>query len=185
MKTSHQSQILKSFFMILTFALFALQASAQYKVKVKPMIGIGGYHNFQTESNASEVRMRFHMSGNLYAVPRFSYYFPGNKIHEYYAGADLHYHLSKRGKLQPYLLGGLYFNNWINHEQYGAPTRQKFNIAPEAGCGILFNVGCRIKPYIEYRYDIRWREASLGAGLYLSFGKCPKKNKFSKCAAYQ
>ena len=184
MKTKFQTKCVQYCLLIILSSLCSIQAKAQYKMKSKPMIGHGGFHNFQTESNASEVRMRFHMSGNLYAVPRFSYYFPGNKIHEYYAGADLHYHLSKRGKLQPYLLGGAYFNNWINHEQYGAPTRKKFNIAPEAGCGILFNIGCRIKPYIEYRYDIRWREASLGAGLYLSFGKCPKKNKFSKCPAY-
>lgn len=172
----------------LIFSILIIQGfllSAQYNPKQKPLIGAGGFYNFQTESNAGEVRFKMPLYRNVFITPRFSYYAPGNKIHEYYAGADMNWHLNTRRRIQPYLLAGAYYNNWINYEEMGASILKKNNISPEAGAGIVFNISCRLKPYLEYRYDVRWREGSIGAGLFLSFSKCPKSNRHQKCPAYQ
>jgi hypothetical protein len=183
MKTKNASAKHTSLFLLIMIITASL--SAQYNPRQKPLLGAGGFYNFQTESSAAEVRFKIPLYRNVFITPRFSYYTPGNKIHEYYAGADMNWHLNSGRKIQPYLLAGAYYNNWINYEQQGASVLKKNNISPEAGCGIVFNIGCRLKPYLEYRYDIRWREGSIGAGLFLSFSKCPKSNRHQKCPAYQ
>ena len=35
----------------------------------------------------------------------------------------------------------------------------------------MFFIGC-IDPYLEYRYDAKWKEASVCAGVLFNWGKC-------------
>jgi hypothetical protein len=182
MKMNRRILNLAVIFTLMAISLPGIILQAQWQETPRSMIGIGAFHNFQTESQALELRYRKHFSPNLSVVPRFSYYFPGNKIHEYYAGVDLNYTVNVRRKVQPYLLAGAYYNNWINHEQYGASAKKKNNFVVEGGCGLLFNIGCRFKPYLEWRYDTKWKEGSLGAGIFISFAKCRRGN--GKCPAY-
>lgn len=165
-------------------ALFTTNLSAQWTRIPKSLLGLGVFHNFQTESQGIDIRYKKFISPALAVTPRFSYFFPGNPINEYYAGLDVNYHLNDRRKFQPYIFAGGYYNNWINYEQYGAPVRKKNNLVAELGCGVVFNIGCRIKPYVEWRYDTKWKEGSLGAGLFISFAKCPGRGLASKCPAY-
>ncbi len=183
MKTQSLLQQRHTILFVLSVILMVSQTHAQYFVKPKPMIGVGAFYNFQTESTALDVRFKMPLNKNFGVTPRFSYYFPGNRIHEYYAGFDLNYLMMPRRKVQPYLLAGVYYNNWINFEQYGAAVRKKNNVVVEGGCGLLFNLSCRLKPYLEWRYDTKWREGSLGVGLFLSFGKCGGSGN-GKCPAY-
>lgn len=185
MKTLLRIRLGKGLLPLLFILLSTFHVSAQWGENEKIMIGAGGFYNFQTESKASEIRVKIPIINSLYLTPRFSYYPPGNKINEYYAGADINWHFLTGRKIKPYLLAGGYYNNWINSAEYLGNNRKKNNIAPEAGCGIVFNIGCRLKPYVEYRYDVRWREGSLGAGLFFNFGKCPKNSRHTKCPAYQ
>jgi len=158
--------------------------NAQKHLIPKSKIGIGTFYNFQTESQAIELRFKKNLTKNIAVTPRISYFFPGNKIHEYYAGLDASYQMNIKRKVQPYIFAGAYYNNWINYEQYGASIRKKNNVPVEVGCGVEFNLWCRIKPYLEWRYDTKWKEGSLGAGLFISFGKCPGRGLASKCPAY-
>jgi hypothetical protein len=157
---------------------------AQWARIPKSLIGIGVVHNFQTESQGIDIRFKKFIAPDIAVTPRFSYFFPGNPINEYYAGLDVNYQLNKYRKFQPYFLVGGFYNNWINYEQYGAPLRKKNNLVADLGCGAVFNIGCRLKPYVEWRYNTKWKEGSLGAGLFISFAKCPGRGLASKCPAY-
>lgn len=167
------------------FIILNQQLHAQCCEKPKSQLGIGGFYNFQTESNALEIRYKKFITKQLAVTPRLSYYSPGNKIHELYTGADLNYHLNTRRKLQPYIFAGGYYNNWINYEESGAALNKKNNLAAEMGLGIVYNKGCRLKPYAEWRYDTHWKEGSVGAGLFLSFSKCPRKKGYHKCPSFK
>ena len=136
----------------------------------KPLIiGIGGLFNFQTEGKAVDARVMLPLAEGFYFTPRASYFPSSNKIHEYYAGADIDYYLLLLRKVTPYVYLGGYYDNWINYTEFHNKLAKKNNMVPEGGAGLIFNFGC-INPYLEYRYDGKWKEGSLGAGLMITLG---------------
>jgi len=163
--------------------LFPQLAFSQRKVKEKTLYGIGVFHNFQTEGIGIDLRAKIPVRPKLYALPHFTYFPAMNKIHEYYLGIDAHYHVLQYRKMQPYLLLGAYYDNWINHYDYANNKVKKNNFVVQGGAGVVFNMNC-LKPFIEYRYDTKWKEGLLGIGLYFSFGECFAKSRKSKCPAY-
>ncbi len=170
--------------MLMILCQFTNNVFAQWTRIPKSQMGVGGFHNFQTESQAIEVRYKQFITPVISVTPRFSYYLPGNPIIEYYAGIDMNYHFNMNRKLQPYVFAGGYYNRWINFEQYGVSVKKKNNLLAELGCGMVLNIGCRLKPYVEWRYNTQWKEGSIGAGFLISFAKCPGRGLASKCPAY-
>ena len=163
---------------------FTVATYAQKKQKEKTMFGLGAFYNFQTEGVAIDLRARIPVYKNTYVVPRLSY-FPGiNNIHEFYLGADVNYQFLKYKKLRPYALLGGFYDNWINSSDFISSKAKKNNFVLEGGAGVMFNLGC-LNPFIEYRYDTKWKEGSLGAGVYFKFGECfGKKRQKIRCPAF-
>ena len=170
------------FFLLFSFTISSF-AQNKNKTKEKTMFGIGAFYNFQTQGAALDLRARIPVYTNTYVVPRLSF-FPGfNNIDEFYLGADANYQYYHYKKIKPYTLLGGFYDNWINAADFSSPRAKKNNFVFEAGTGVLFDLGC-LNPFIEYRYDTKWLEGSLGAGVYFKFCKCFTKKKKIKCPAY-
>ncbi|HXC07070.1 MAG TPA: hypothetical protein VNZ86_20060, partial [Bacteroidia bacterium] len=70
-----------------------------------------------------------------------------------------------------YALGGLYYDRWFNSNKYEGKVAKPNNFAEELGVGIKKSYDC-LQPFFEARYDFKWKEASVQAGLMISFGDC-------------
>ncbi len=169
-------------------ALFLLQCStgfSQYlKRKTKPEIGYGAsvIYNFQATGWGGALRAKIPVYGKLSAVPEFSYFPKFNDYHEYYAGVALHYEILTIRSYNLYPLVGGYYNNWINADEYVPGDKKQHNIVVEAGGGLVRNRGCW-RPFIEDRYDFKWKENNLRIGIYWYPNSCGKgrKNRREKC----
>lgn len=161
---------MKKYFFILIFISLGLIANAQSR-KGSALYGLGVLHNFQTNGTAIDLRAGFPIIGNLYVSPRFSYFPAFNDIHEFYAGTDLDFYLPLKRTLVPYVYAGGYYNNWINSSDYQNKISRKNNFVFEGGAGIILSFKC-FYPFLEYRYDTKWKEGSVGAGLLLRLGEC-------------
>jgi hypothetical protein len=175
---------------LLSILFLAVSATAfgqySYNRKEKTGWGYGAsiIYNFQTEGFGADLRVRIPLVKRLYAVPEVSY-FPGfNEYHELYAGAALQYDLLNFGKWHFYILGAGYYNDWINADDFAPGQKKRHNFAPEAGGGLVRNNGC-LRPFIENRYDFKWKEDNLRIGIYWYPGSCSGSgNRKDKCPAY-
>ena len=175
-------KILLMFLLLITFSL-TTSAQMKNKTKEKTLFGIGSFYDFQTKGVALDLRARIPVYTNTYVVPRLSF-FPGfNNVDEYYLGADANYQVYQYKKIKPYALVGGFYDNWINAADFTSKKAKKNNFVFEAGTGVLFDLGC-LNPFIEYRYDTKWLEGSLGLGVYFRFCKCFSHKKKIKCPAY-
>jgi opacity protein-like surface antigen len=171
--------IINTILIIICFSYSSISQNSENKYGA---LGLGAMYNFQTESWGVDARLKIPLIDNLSLVPRFSYYLPGNKINEYYLGADVNYYIPTNDFLDLYILAGGYYNNWINNEQYYFGIDKKNNVVPECGGGVILNIGCRVKWYIEYRYNIKWKEGAVGTGILLTFQRC---KSIQRCPAYK
>jgi len=170
----------------LLFACFPAGALAQKNSRDLPRTGYGFglVYNVPVQSFGPELKARIPIRRRLYLAPELSYFLPFSPIHELYAGAAAHYELPiPAGRFSPYLAAGAYYNNWMNVDEYRNSLKDRHNFAPEAGAGIILSYGC-VRPYLESRYDIRWREATIRIGLLFYPGDCRTRMKKVKCPAY-
>jgi len=146
---------------------FAETGKAQLFGKEKPEWGYGVsvIYNFHATGWGAALRAKIPVKGKLFAVPEVSYFPSFNDYHEYYAGAALHYELFSIGSYIFYPLAGGYYNNWINAEDFAPGQRKKNNFVAEAGAGLVRSYGC-IRPFIENRYNFKWKEDNLRIGIY-------------------
>ncbi len=180
---SNLTSILKLIFILLFFSQVYHSKAQQQKRLIE--YAIGSSYNFQTKGIAFEARGKINIYKSFYITPRISYFPSFNKIHEFYAGADLNYFFFDYKSISPYLILGGYYNNWINNKSFHSPLATKNNFAPEGGAGLLFNIGC-FNPYIEYRYDRRWKEGIIGIGILIGFDDCfsNKNNSEIRCPRF-
>jgi hypothetical protein len=150
-------------------------------------IGVGAdvMYNFQTESFGAGARVSIFPNNRLSFVPQFSYYFPFNKVNEYYLGLGLEYKVIKRDKINIYGLVHGAYNQWLNYKESPLSNAKPNNWNLEGGIGISTNT-C-LRPFLEYRYNLKFRETHLRLGILYIFG-CKHKHGASKthdrCAAY-
>jgi hypothetical protein len=161
-------------FAVLFYLFFASGLLAQSEV------GFSGIYNFQTESFGIGTRAIFREKKKIQISPQLSYFLPFNKIHEWTIGAAAQYKFIKRKKIQSYSLVHLGYNRWINYESSYMKDAMLNNLNAEVGVGLVF--GKRIRPFLEWRYNIRHQEGMLQVGLF--FNKNSFKAKKEKCAAY-
>lgn len=137
-------------------------------------IGASTIYNFQTESLAGGIRAEFPMH-NLSIVPQFSYYPSFNKIHEYYVGVALHQNLFRIKNWTFYALihGG--YNGWINYTVSNLENAKYANWDLEGGIGIKTS-RC-FRPFLEYRYNLKWKETHLHFG-FMYFFHCKNNKRF-------
>lgn len=163
--------------------IFFVSAFAQRrKVKQPWGYGAGVIYNFQAEGFGAEVRVRIPVIGNLYAVPEISYFPSFNRYHDLFAGGALQYDLFALRSYTFYPLVGAYYHNWLNADDYAPEQRKQHNLSPQAGAGLVRNRGCW-RPFIEDRYDFKWKENHLHLGIYYYPGQCGNSRKKEKCPA--
>ncbi len=131
-------------------------------------IGADVMYNFQTESFGAGVRANFFPNNTLSIVPQFSYYPGFNKVHEYYLGLGLEYKIWRVKNFNFYLIGHGAYNNWINYNVSVLEGAKKGNWNLEGGIGVTTNK-C-LRPFLEYRYNVKFMETHLRLGLLYIFG---------------
>ena len=133
-------------------------------------VGVGAdvMYNFQTESLGFGARASIFPNGTLSFVPQLSYYPGFNKIHEYYLGLGLEYKVWKPQNFVFYLIGHGAYNNWLNYASSAMDGAKKTNWNLEGGLGVTTNK-C-LRPFLEYRYNLKFQETHLRLGLLYIFG---------------
>ena len=159
----------RPFFLISAIFLFiglCNQSYAQRRRANEPVgYGAGIIYNFATEGFGAELRVKIPIRNRLSIVPEISY-FPGfNDYHEGFAGAAFHYEIFTIRSYNLYLLAGGYYNDWFNADDFAPGQKMQNNFSPQAGGGLVRNYGC-IRPFIENRYDFKWKENNLRIGIY-------------------
>jgi len=146
----------------LLFSLYSFTVTSQ-----EYLVGGAGIFNFQTESIGFGIRGEVAFD-RFSIAPQFNY-FPGfNKINEYYLGVSGHYNLVNASTWKLYAIANLGYNRWINNSSAPIGEGQKSNVAFELGGGAATN-GI-LNPFIEYRYNVKWRETMLHVGLLYYLG---------------
>jgi hypothetical protein len=136
-------------------------------------LGLSAVYNLQTESFGAEFRLNLKPSSMFRVIPQVAYYPSFNKIHEYYAGLGFELNVFKIKKYNFYFLAHGGYNGWLNYETSLMKEAKYSNWVLEGGAGLVKNTGC-VRPFLEYRYNGRWRETNLRLGLLFVFG-CKKK----------
>jgi hypothetical protein len=167
---------------ISVITLFLLLSFKLYSQKFG--MGLSVMYNFQTESFGTSIRGEF-IRNQISIVPQITYYPSFNKITELYLGASLHVNVVSYGNLTMYAIANGSYNGWINYENSVMDNAKFSNWGAEAGIGI--KKGKCLRPFMELRYNVKWKEANLRLGL-MYFFNCSKKGHHKKkavsCPAY-
>lgn len=170
----------KRFFLILPIVfLFPFTGKTQN-------IGVGAdvLYNFQTESIGAGARVNFFPNNRISFVPQFSYYFAFNKINEYYAGLGIELKLIRRERINFYAIAHGAYNVWLNYESSPLKGAQANNWNLEGGIGISTTT-C-LRPFLEYRYNVKFMETHLRLGVLYIFGcNGGGGHKDKRCDAYR
>ncbi len=156
-------QKMRIFLILPFFLLISLFGKAQN-------IGVGAdvLYNFQTESVGAGARVNFFPNNRLSFVPTFSYYFAFNKVNEYFIGLGLEYKVIRRDRFNIYAIGHGAYNSWLNYEVSPMKGAKQNNWNLEGGLGISTNT-C-LRPFLEYRYNLKFMETHLRLGVLYIFG---------------
>lgn len=164
---------------IIIFSVSVAFAFAQ-EIKVIPEIGAGIVANLQTTGFGLELRYRVPLYHQFSITPRICYYHSLNSIHELYAGFDIVYHFPEIRKLKFYCLAGPYFNYWFNYLKFNHEVSRLTSFGAEPGLGVEQKIGV-LSPYLEGRYNTRWKEGTLIIGLKIILQKRKWDKKAVKC----
>lgn len=145
-------------------------------------LGLGGIYNFQTNGFGIDTRAYIPLTYRIAVSPQFHYFIPMT-IHEFYAGLAIQYSLFPERKWTIYPLISAYYNNWVNYNNFEGTIAKQNNLAPEVGLGLMKRTGC-LRPFLEGRYDTKWKEANIHLGILFSFGGCYSRT-IDQCPAYQ
>ncbi len=157
--------IINIIFFTICFSAFSQKATKSIEA------GFGIEYNYQTKGIAPEIRVEIPVFGNAAITPRLSY-FPGfNTVHELFLGIDANYHYPIIKKFSFYSLLGVYYDHWVNSDDFTSTVAKKSNVVIQAGAGVEYNRGC-LNPFLEHRYDFKWKEGTTVLGIKFNFGKC-------------
>ncbi len=136
-------------------------------------VGIGGsaLYNFQSETFGAGARIIFFPNSTLSIVPQYSrslFSLGPIPIHEWTLGLSLELKVLRLNSFNFYLLAHGGYNNWMNFEASSMEGAAPTNWNAEAGIGISTNK-C-LRPFLEYRYNIKFQETHLQLGLLYIFG---------------
>ncbi len=153
---------MKKVFFILTLLLIPFFGFNQ-----KIGAGASALYNVQTESLGIGARVSLYPNNRVSFVPQFSYYFIG-PVSEWTAGLSIELKIIRRKHANYYILGHGGYNKWLNPEQSAMEGAKPSNINAEAGIGIS---GTRcLRPFLEYRYNLNFRETHFQLGFLYIFG---------------
>jgi hypothetical protein len=162
----------KRLVIILNFFLSGILAFSQQN-------GAGGavIYNFQTNGIGLDIRADIPLKSidfldGISIVPQLAYFPPISKIHEFYIGSSAHLGVYTLNKWKFYVLGNLSYDGWINYENSGKKNAKFSNLGLEGGLGIT-SKKC-IRPFMEIRYNVKWKEANVRLGLIYTI-KCERR----------
>jgi hypothetical protein len=184
MRAGIKSITRNTFFLACLVVAACFTTNAQQLFERDKSIGYGGsiIYNFQADGFGADLRAKIPLPvRHLFIVPEISYFPSFNRYHEGYAGGALHYELFPIKTYTFYILGGAYYNKWFNADDYAPGENKENNFALEAGGGLIRNRGC-IRPFIENRYDFKWKEDNLRIGILWYPGSCHGKK--AECPAF-
>jgi len=153
--------------------------------------GVSALYNFQSESFGVGARVSIFPNNTISYCPQFSYIFIG-PVSEYTIGLSLEFKVVKLNTFTFYLLAHGGYNNWINATSSGLEGASPANWNAEGGIGVTTNQ-C-LRPFIEYRYNLKFQETHLRLGLLYIFGcrvdrmgyrNAKKVKKSVVCPAYK
>jgi hypothetical protein len=143
--------------------------------------GVGGsvIYNLQTRSFGIGARAEYPIEQitlleGLSLAPQIAYYPSFNNIHEFFIGTSVHLGVYTFKQWKVYGLTNISYNGWINHKDSGIENAKFSNLGFELGGGIT-STNC-IRPFFEYRYNVKWKEANLRLGLIYTL-KCDKRGQ--------
>lgn len=131
-------------------------------------VGASAIYNFQSESFGAGARGSLFPTKRLSFSPQVSYFFPFNKVTEYTIGLAVEYKVYYRPKFHIYGLihGG--YNHWVSYDKSALKNAKPNNWNLEGGIGISTNK-C-LRPFLEYRYNVKFFETHLNLGFLYIFG---------------
>ncbi len=147
--------------------------------------GLSAMYNFQTESFGAGIRGEI-VRDQISFVPQIAYYPSFNKITEFYAGLSLHLNVISYDDITLYGIANGSYNGWINYESSVMENAKFSNWGADIGAGL--KKGKCVRPFMEFRYNFKWKEANLRIGL-MYFFNCSKKGRHNmkralSCPAY-
>lgn len=132
-------------------------------------IGASAMYNFQSEGLGVGVRGNFYPNNRLSFVPQVSYYkIILGTVNEFTLGLGVEYKLFYIRSFNFYALAHGGYNHWLNPEISPMENPQTANWNAEGGIGITTN-HC-LRPFLEYRYNVKFQETHLSLGLLYIFG---------------
>ncbi len=141
--------------------------------------GIGIVYDFQSNGIAPEFRTQIPVYNQFFVTPRIVYFLPFNAIHELYAGFDVSYHYPAYRKFIFYNFIGAYFNYWFNYAKFNSKVARQTSISIEGGAAMEINIG-NVTPYLEGRYNSKWREGLIVFGVKI---KMKRKNGLNRAVS--
>jgi hypothetical protein len=157
----------------------------------KTSFGFSGMYNFPLKTIGIGVRANIPIFERAYVVPQFKYAPSFNKIHELYAGVNLHYVImqgnqyinGRKRATEPtipsiYITGGVLYNRWINYTETVSTTAKQNNILPEIGLGTSIG-GYAVRAFAEVKYNVRWNESYGEVGLLFCPYYIKQKRRYS------
>ena len=170
---------------ILFFTLIILSGSNLFSQNFG--LGVEAIYNFQTQSLGAGLRGEI-IKNEISIVPQIAYYPSFNKVTEFYAGASIHINIISYGTYMLYAIIHASYNGWINYESSPMANAHFSNWCAEGGLGIRTSQ-C-IRPFMEFRYNVKWKEANIRLGVMYIFnckekGGKSRKAKAMSCPAYK
>ena len=144
-------------------------------------IGASALYNFQTNGIGLGLRVPINTQDQVSWTPQLAYYLPFDKVSEYVLGLAMEYKFIRWSNADLYTIlhGG--YDNWSNASKSGMKGATIANWDGELGLG-LAGRNC-LKPFVEYRYNLRFLETHIQVGIIYVFG-CGNTN-IDRCPAYQ
>jgi hypothetical protein len=175
--TNKQKITMKFSVLALSIVLSLLLAPESIYAQQNRAVGGGLIYNLQTKSFGIDARAEYPVESislleGLTVSPQLSYYPWFNRIHEFYLGSSVHLGVYSVKNWKFYGLTTLSYNGWINYNNSNINNAKFSNLGFELGAGVTTN-SC-IRPFLEYRYNLKWREASLRIGLLYTIN-CKKR----------
>ena len=132
-------------------------------------VGASAMYNFQSEGLGVGIRGNFKPDNRLSFVPQISYYhIILGTVNEFTLVLGLQYKLIYLNKCNIYAIGHGGYNHWLNASSSPMENAKTANWNAEGGIGIT-TYGCW-RPFLEYRYNIKFQETHLQLGILYIFG---------------
>lgn len=169
------------FFVVILFCLDSYSQKRQNNVG----LGLVGAFNIQTVGLGGGARMDFPITKRISFIPQFTYFPSFNKIEEMYINGAFRYTLKgKNINRKLYLIAAGGYNAWFNFKSFNSSNSKLSNPSVEIGYGVYFGRSY-FRPFIENRYNIKWKEGTIYfGGIFYINSKSKKGSKTMSCPAF-